>query len=242
MKLKYLSFLALLAVISCSSDGLRQVEEAPYRTSGIEQYFLPELPNWANFSQAGNCIKSNSIQYLDFSKLKSSYQLSYQQMIELQAQYNIRREDYFRTTALKFLKPVEEATFFSNALEQVKSGLRHFKLPNVQEVDVIWLEGILKVDTLSNLIKFSRSEEFNQRPVILFSSCLSSQRLTQWVEENELDSAEFYLLSSEWLSPYGSDFILKPGLKLELNMFLGEGIKISIKGPKEWPEPIELIR
>ena len=129
--MKFLSFSLLLILISCTNGPVRQdVDDAPYRTSGLEQFFLPELPTWANTSASGQCFKKHNFQYLDFSKLSSTYQLKYPELVELQAQYNERLESYFRSTAVRFVKPVEEAAFFSNTLENVRGGVKHFKIPN----------------------------------------------------------------------------------------------------------------
>src|SRR5688500_746487 len=103
--MKFLGFLVLSVLISCSSPEVnrRDMENTPYRTSGSEQFILPELPAWANYSASGQCFKGHSFQYLDFSKVASMYQLNYQQLVELQAQYNERLEAYFRSTAVRFL-------------------------------------------------------------------------------------------------------------------------------------------
>src|SRR5665648_237885 len=121
--MRFLNYLLLLILYSCSNGEVRQASrQAPYRTSGIEQFFLPELPTWANHSASGQCFKKHSFQYLDFTKLSKTYQLNYSDLVELQAQYNERLEAYFRSTAVRFLKPVEEASFFSNTIENVKGG------------------------------------------------------------------------------------------------------------------------
>ena len=241
LKLKCLSFSVLLFLLSCSTDGTRQIQDAPYRTSGVEQFFLPELPGWANSSPSGKCFKSNSFQYLDFAKINGTYQLSYAEMIELQGQYNQRREDYFRSTAYRFLKPVEEASFFSNALEQVRGGVRSFRLPPVKEVDVIWLEGFIQNNKVEDLKKMAQTGQFDERLPIIFSSCLSHQRLTQWITENGFEQVGFYLLSSEWLSPYGSDLALKAGLRLEITRLLGNDVKVNMRLPQNSLTPFELI-
>ena len=179
--MKFLSYLALLALISCSSSGFKKnIDANSFRTSGVEQFFLPELAPWANASQEGGCFKTSSFNYLNFPKLQEAYQLTYLQMIELQAQYNERLENYFRSTAVRFLKPMEEASFFSNTLEQVRGGIRSLKLPPVKEVEVIWLESYAPQE----LKKLSKSERFSERLPILFSSCHSKQSLTQWIAWN----------------------------------------------------------
>ncbi len=185
---------------------------------------MPELPKWANFSQSGACYKASSFQYMDFSKLKENYQLTYAQMIELQAQYNERLENYFRSTAVRFLKPMEEASFFSNTLEQVRGGVKTLKLPPVKEVEVIWLESY----TSAELKKLSQSSRFDERLPILFSSCHSKQSLTQWLMQEHLENAGFYLLTAEWLSPFNSNGEQNASLSLHLSELLGKNINYTL--------------
>ena len=223
--MKFLSCLALLTLISCASSGFKKnMDSTSFRTSGIEQFFLPELPKWANASSEGACYKTSSFTYLNFSKIKEAYQLNYQQMVELQAQYNERLENYFRSTAVRFLKPMEEASFFSNTLEQVRGGLRSMKLPAVNEVEVIWLESFT-AEEIKNLVK---TEEFFQKLPILFSSCHSKQSLIQWIAQEGLEDVGFYTLTAEWLSPYNGLGELKAGLSIDLSEILGKNIKIQM--------------
>lgn len=239
--MKYLSFLALLILISCSNGDVHEISDTPYRTSGVEQYFLPELPAWANYSASGKCYKHHSFVYLDLAKLSQNYELSYAQMIELQAQYNERIENYFRSTTIRFLKPVEEASFFSNTLEQVRGGVRHFKLPRVSQVEVIWLEGYESAKQVGELKKMAFSGRFDEKLPVLFSTCLSRQDMNLWLSENNLDQAGFYLLSAEWLSPYGSEKDLKRGLGIEISKMLEGDVKVNVLVPKNTPVPTELI-
>lgn len=242
LKKKFSSCLVLLTLLSCSSGEERhEIKDAPYHTSGVEQFFLTELPTWANVSESGSCVKSSSFQYLDFSKVAATYQLSYVEMLELQGQYNQRREDYFRSTAMKFLKPVEEASFFSNTLEQVRGGVRNFKLPQVPQVDIVWLEGFQSKGAIEELKKLTRTDGFTENLPLLFSSCLSKQRLTQWIAENNLEEVGFYLLSAEWLSPFAADAKPTTGLKIEIKKLLGAGVKTRVIAPKGVASPLELV-
>lgn len=239
LKKLFLSSFLLLNLISCGSTNNietrdRAVLDQPYRSSGVEQYFLAELPGWANTSEAGACFKSNSFQYLDFAKINANYQLSYVQILEFQAQYNKRREDYFRSTAYRFLKPVEEASFFNNTLQEVKGGVRLLQLPQVPIVDLIWLESFLQEEKgLEILTQMNANGRFDDRPVIIFSSCLSYMRLNQWLMESGFENAGFNILSAEWLTPYSGDFVLKPNLKVELNQILGPRAVINVISPNK---------
>ncbi|GEM_PF-1271791 len=241
--MKYLKSLVLLTLVSCSlTNNKADIERVGYQTSGVEQYFLPELPAWINHSSEGKCFKTNSFHYLDFPKIAVSYQLNYVQLIELQALYNDRLEEYFRSTTSRFLKPVEEASFFSNSMEQVRGGVRKFNIPeSVREVDVVWLEGFIKEKKIADLLAMGKSEQFNERLPILFSSCLSKSALNQWIKENGLENVGFYLLSSEWLTPYAGDLKLKPGLQIEITKLISSKIKINIVTPSPKVSTSELV-
>lgn len=241
--MKYLNFFLLLALISCGSGPARQeVDDAPYRTSGLEQFFLPELPTWANNSASGQCFKKHNFQYLDFLKLSGTYNLAYPELVELQAQYNERLEGYFRSTAVRFVKPVEEAAFFSNTLEQVRGGVKHFKIPNnVTEVEVIWLDGFIANNKIDQLKKMTQTNRFDERLPILFSSCLSRQDLNQWLIENDLDQVGFYSLTAEWLNPYDSELAMKAGLRLEIKKLINEKVKVKFLSPTEILLPTEIV-
>lgn len=233
--MKSLSFLVLLILISCSTGVSRQnIDDNAYRTSGVEQFFLPELPNWANSSAAGKCFKTSSLHYLDFTKLAASYKLDYVQMIELQAQFNQKLEDYFRSSAQRFLKPVEEASFFSNTMEQVRGGIRQFKIPQVKDVEIVWLEGFLQKQDVALLKKLAAKGRFDSKLPVLFSSCHTKQSLTQWIAEHDLDQVGFYLLSSEYLSPFTSESKLEAGLKIEISKLFNSGVKLTYF-PEQFP-------
>lgn len=241
--MRFLSSFLLLVLTSCTQGQLRQgTDQAPYRTSGLEKYFLPELPKWANNSASGQCFKKHSFQYLDFTKLGQTYDLKYADLIELQAQYNERLESYFRSTALRFVKPVEEAAFFSNTLENVRGGVRAFKLPAMaSKVDIIWVDRYMALNQVNELKKMNELGRFDERVPVLFSSCLSKQDLNQWLIENNLDQVGFYTLSAEWLTPFGSDLELKPGLHLEIKKLLTPNVDVRFVSPNEILLPTEIV-
>ncbi len=241
--MKFLLYSALLGLISCGSGEVkRNIDDTSYRTSGVEQFFLPELPSWANSSASGKCFKSSSFHYMDFKKLADTYQLTYPEMIELQAQYNDRLETYFRSTTMRFLKPVEESSFFANTLEQVRGGVRQFKLPEVKEVDVIWLDGFIAEDKVGELKKMAAAGKFDEKLPIIFSACLSKQALSNWLSEQNLDQVGFHLLSAEWLNPYASNLSLKPRLRVEIEKLVKHAMKIHIITPdKNGLFPTEII-
>jgi hypothetical protein len=91
-------------------------------------------------------------------------------------------------------------------------------------VDVIWLESYPTVE----LKKLASSGRFDEKLPILFSSCHSLQTLGQWITQEQLDEAGFYLLTAEWLSPFGTDFENRPRLGINLTELFGKDIKVNI--------------
>lgn len=240
--MKFLSFLVPLILISCSSGVERKkIDDTAYQTSGLEQFFLPELPAWSNTSPSGQCFKKHSFQYLNFPKLSETYQLTYPQLIELQAQYNERLEAYFRSTAVRFLKPVEESAFFSNTLEQVRGGVKHFNLPpQAMDVDIIWLDAYIASNRVNEIKRMNDTGRFDSKLPVLFTSCLSKQDLNQWLVENNLDNVGFYSLTAEWLNPYGSDLALKSSLQIEIRKMLNDKVRVKFVSPQDILLPAEI--
>ena len=242
--MKYLNFLVLLSLFGCSGGEVkRTLNDQGYQTSGVEQFFLPELPSWSNFSASGMCFKSASFSYFNFKKLSDAYQLKYSEMIELQAQYNARTEIYFRSAAVKFLKPVEEASFFSNTLEQVRGGVKTMKIPRVNEMDIIWLDSYVMENKTADLVKMAKSGKFDERLPVLFSSCMSRQVMQQWLVENNLEEAGFYTIGAEWLSSFNAEGKEIPALQIDVAKLFGPGIKFHFisSGPHlKLPELVNL--
>ena len=239
LKTRFLNYLVLILTISCGNAELKQMSDESYYSSGVEQFFLAELPLWANFSVLGQCEKSSSIQYLNFSKLKINYELGYSEMVELQAQFNFKRESYFSHASQKFLKPVEEVSFFTNSLEQVKSGVKLVKLPKTSQINIIWLENFLKNHKIEELAPILERDQFLEYPTILFSSCLTRWRMEEWLKEKKAHSEDVHFIGAEWLTPYDPNNELGPGLFVHLNKLIGEA-KFLIFEIDNYNGPLEL--
>jgi hypothetical protein len=195
----------------------------------VEQFFLPELPRWASFSQDGGCFKNRPIVYLDFKKVKEIHGLNYSQLIELQSDFNFRRLSYFFEASENFLKPVEEMAIFSNAIEQIKSEIRPQKIFKSEQYNLIWFEEFLKEAELSELKKLFQQKKYLENPTILFSSCQTRWELLKTLENLKDLDENLILIGADYLSPYNSQFHSIPGLKLELREVLGQDVKILIE-------------
>lgn len=232
--MRFLIYSLLLSLISCGSGEVKKnIDDVTYQTSGVEKYFLAELPAWANFSQVGSCFKSSSFTYLDLPKVSGAFGLSYYEMLELQAQYNERIENYFRSTTARFLKPVEQAGIFSNTLEQVKGGVRQLRLPDARQVDLIWLDSFIQNNKMGELQKMVKEGKFYERLPVVVSTCLSRQELDKWVTESNFDQVGFYLISAEWFTPFNIQMEAEPGLRLNLKQIFKQDTKFFLVAPEK---------
>ncbi len=222
-----MNFLVLILAISCSRAPLKDNSTSPFYSSGIEQFFLPELPNWANFSVSGKCFRSLPIQYLDFRKLKLSYDLTYSQLVDLQILFNQKKSEKLSEAEEKFLKPVEEMALFSEMLEQVKSNLRPFKVYETHKYNLLWLEGYLEQKSVKDLSDYLDQEDFSQDPTIIYSSCKSRWELEKWLSDNNIEFESFSLIGADSLVAFNFEIKNIPGLKLDLKSYLGKEIELK---------------
>lgn len=237
--MKLAVYFLLLSLISCGTTTDYKVPDtvSVYRGNGVEQFFLPELPKWINRSGTGQCFRQFSVKYLDQEKLKFVHQLSYPESIELQVQLNQKLEDYYKNTTTKFLRPVEEATLFSNTLEQVKAGVKALNLPAVSQIELIWIDDYIQNNKEADFIKWANSSEFTENLPVLVSLCKTSAELKKWAQDRNVDSIGLYYAGHEWLSPYNKEQVLSPYERNYLNDF-GQLKIITRTAGSPWPAEI----
>ena len=240
MKLVYCSLLLLL-ICSCSSGPSYTsptAELSTYRTNGIEQFFLPESPRWMNRSTTAQCFRNVSVRFLDQAKLKEVHQLTYPQSIELQVQLNQKLEEYYKNTSQKFLRPVEEATLFANTLEQVKSGVKALNLPNVSQIELIWIDDYIQNNKEADFIRWANSSQFTENLPVLVSLCKTSTELKKWAQDRNVDSIGLYYAGFEWMSPFTKEQALAP---VERNYLTDFGVIKTITKTAGSPWPAEIV-
>ena len=118
MRNNLISLFFIFAILSgCSTltaQGMKpRTVEDYYSSTGVEKYFLSDIPRWANFDQVAGCYRSSNIRYFDLDAMMKSYGLSYSKALQVQASYNeematLKGEDKSHTPTLK-----EEELLFS---------------------------------------------------------------------------------------------------------------------------------
>ncbi len=200
---RWLGYFFLILMGSCSqtpveetSIAVDQKNPSPFQTAGVEQFFLPEPPTWKQFSQNGECYYPHKKVALDFSRLHSTYNLTLNQLIELQVQYYEKLNEAGTSSYKKSLTPQEEAQLFYEVLERVRAGVKRIKVPSLLTVRLIWKES-------KNVLKFTSDD-------VLVSLCLSTLELEHWLEKNYPDQDHPYLIGHEALTAYSESFLLQP--------------------------------
>lgn len=202
-----------------------------YQDSGSNRYFLPVLPRWANFSEAGSCQRSRSLTYLDFDALKKGQYLSYEQFLQLQYLFNLNRDERIQTTKVKALPPKEEEKIFFEALEKIQSSFFPFIKPKFHRLHLIWLDPALNdAKKLKELKKLLESEKMLAGQPVFISLCLAKVEMENFLEKNELNNARVRLIPMELFSIFntegarGSHYLLNINslfdTKQELHLFL----------------------
>ncbi len=206
MKTLYVIFIHLL-LISCTSTSTDLGEQANienvFYTTGAEQFFLSDAPQWMNFSTAGSCFRKKPIRYLNFELVYKNYGLSYTELIQLQYMFNRRINEHLRENDQTVLAPKDEAYIFYNMYQKVVGGSYDFIIPNFNQINLIWIDPYLnQKDELKRL--FKNEKIFSGFP-IMASHCLSFNELESLARNLGIDNLGMRYLSAEMLSIYDKE-------------------------------------
>ncbi len=226
--------LIFLFVVSCSSlegdkDFKRLDLNEYYQDAGVNRYFLPALPLWANFSEGGRCQKSRPMVYLDISALKKGQSLSYEKSIQLQYLFNLSRDERMTETKVKALPPQEEEKLFFDSLQKIQSGFLPFLRPKFERLHLIWLDPILgDASKLKELHKLMKGNLMSQGQPVFVSLCLGRLELEAFLERNSLSDARIRLIPMELFSVFDSEGEKKPFFQLKMNSLFDTKQKLHL--------------
>jgi hypothetical protein len=243
MKITLFLFISIVA-IGCSSSVDRastvQNPEYVYQGAGIEKYFLPELPVWANFSVSSGCRRKKNTRYLDFNILRKSYSLSYSELVNFQHMYN-RQIAAFKInnpTATLYLK--DEAYIFNNVYQLLIGGGRDFLIPKYAKISLIWIDPYL--DNTQKIVKIFEDEKVLQGFPILVTNCLTTAQLEKFISKHGLVRFGVKYIGQEMFTPFNTDFKMSTDYSVDISEILkgkditlyGKYKPIHIKGIKKF--------
>lgn len=227
-----------LFLLSCASPHHKNERtnlDEVYIQSGIAQYFLPNIPNWASISDFGACRRNQNVRFFDFNKLNLSYKLKYEDLVQLQLSYNF----YFheQTKNLKnndLYRPRDEENLFQNVLERVKGGDKIFMAPDFRDINLVWIDPALTNNEIKKrLINLFQSTMLDNGFPILVTSCLSQQETIDYLQKNKLGEST-KIITQEMFSYFNVNTELGLKLKIELQPLFKSGQQLNIYVPKEF--------
>lgn len=220
MKLLLLVLLfSLAACSSLSSKGLqpRTIEDY-YTTTGVEKYFLTDIPPWANFDQTAACYRSSQLRYFDIEALMKSYGLSYAKAIQVQATYNEEVVQFKGTDDKRIPTLKEEELLFYKVSEKVSNKFIFFDPPTFKQINLVWLDEIIGDGKKEKKLKaFLHSPAMDAGVPVLFSFCLTRAEV-----EKKYPDLGAKMITAEMLSVFNSDGSRSPFFQIDLGQFFSK--------------------
>lgn len=214
-----LSIFLVTPILGCAnnkSSGMqsRTVEDY-YVTTGVEKYFLADLPSWANFDQKVGCYRNTTIRYFDIDALMKSYGLAYDKALQVQATFNEVFSQFIKSDKSHPITIKDEELLFYKASEKVSSKIVFFDPPTFARINLLSLDEVLEdPKKLKKLKDFLNSSVMETGVPVLVSFCLTRDE----VERQYPDLAP-KMITAELFSVYDSKGVKTPGFKIDLDQF-----------------------
>jgi hypothetical protein len=211
-----------LFILSGCANGLKPRPVDQYYTStGVEKYFLSDIPEWANFSQSAGCFRTKGIRYFDIDALMKSYSLKYTEAVQVQATFNeeylVLKKQPNVTLSLK-----DEEVLFFKASDKVNNKITFFEAPDFKQVHLIWLdEALIGKKQEDRLRQFLQSSTHDAGVPVLISACLTRMEI-----EAKFPGLAIKNISAEMFSIYDDKGQKKPSLHINLGAFFKPNQKI----------------
>jgi hypothetical protein len=188
--------------------------EAYYSSTGVEKYFLSDIPDWANFSQSAGCFRSKGMRYFDINALMKSYSMKYADAIQLQATFNDEFMVMKKQPNISLTLKDEEVLFFKSS-DRVSSKINFFDAPDFKQVHLIWVDEALKGKKQEDKLKqFMQSAVHNTGVPVLISACLTKPEI-----EAKFPNMAIKTISAEMFSIYDENGEKNPNLHINLKAF-----------------------
>lgn len=238
MKLSYL--IILIFSISCAGSNSkmkrRNLEEY-FIGTGVVRYFLPEVPEWYNFSEAGSCFRDRSLRFFNLKTLRSSFSLSYEETLQLQYMYNVEAYHLKKSASANHLPFKDEEKLFFNLTEKIQAGIRTFIPPKYSRIHLIWIDPALGSKAeLKKLKTFMKSPEMDQGHPVFVSLCRSRPGLINFMAQNNWVNKNIRMIPFELFSIFSDDGVRNPHFSLNFSKIFTGKKNLHFYSSKSLPE------
>lgn len=221
-------FIFVFLFASCANQVIQGMKsrtiEDYYVSTGVEKYFLSDIPSWANFDLKGGCYKTANIRYFNLDALMKSYGLNYDKALQVQASFNEEFSQFKNSDMKHAVTLKEEELLFYKVSEKISSKMTFFDPPSFKRIHLVWLDEVLgdikKEKKLKNLLN---SELMADGVPVLVSLCLTREEV-----EKRFPDLNTKMITAELFSVYDSKGDISPGFKIELGQFFTPEQKIFL--------------
>ena len=205
--------------------------------SETNRYFLPNLPDWINFSQTAGCRRKVSIRYLDILKLQRSFSLKHTQGIQLQYMFNKILEQIRREKDIKLIPFDREEKIFYDVSNKIQSGILAFRKPSFKQINLVWVDPLLSHPAkLADML--NQSFMVKGHPVLI-SLCKSYFEMEAFLQKNHLSDQNIRIMPLEMFSVFDPQGRMMPSFHLHLPSFFDKKQKLHLFIPGK-TKPSEL--
>jgi hypothetical protein len=202
-------FNACEGTVQRSQSTIQRPIDELYQGAGVEKFFLPNLPAWANFSESAGCHRPQLIRYLDLAKIAQSYTMNYDDVIKMQITFNRRYQSYVANARSAAIMPKDETFLFYNVLDQIQAGVADIEISSEQTIHLIWIDSFIQNKNKIKLFKkFYAKDSTHSAMPYWVSVCYSEKDIQAWARKNRLDLPNRRVISAEAFVAF--DKILKP--------------------------------
>jgi hypothetical protein len=238
--MKYIFFSLLFMITSCTNPTMKNYQrrntQEYYNGIGIVQYFLADLPSWANFSSEGRCHRESPVRYIHLESVRKSFSLNYEEAIQFQLMFNEVTTERKEKAQAKVIPFKDEEKIFFTVLDKIKAGIRNFVKPRYKVANILWIDSALIGKKEANKLKrIIRSDRFSSGHPVYLSLCMSRVEMRSYLSSKGVDITGAKFISYEMFNPYDKNGKLVAIPILELNELFSKKQKLNIFTHKDLP-------
>lgn len=177
-----------------------------YVSSGIERFFLPDIPRWANVSKTASCRRQGGIKFINLPKLQNNFRLSYSDAVQFQYYLNKEREAKKKFYSSEFLMLKDEEIIFYDVSDKIQSGIYAFTPPKFERVNLVWIDPAIGSEKkMKDLIRLMRSRSMDLGHPVFISMCLDHKALQSFIGTSKAFQDNVLMIPFDLFSIYNSN-------------------------------------
>lgn len=239
--------LILFSVVACSTNTREQEGferrnlEEYFQSSGVVKYFLPDLPDWANSSVTGQCMRKTPVRYFNFKNLTESFAMDYMKSVQFQYMYNLESRKLKLNASAEYLPLKDEEKTFYMVSDRIQAGIYAFMPPKFKRINLVWIDPALSSDkAMASLQRLMKGPQMDLGHPVFVSMCLSTKEMDEFVRKNKFrDGIRF--IPHTMFSPFDAERKLGPTLYLNVSALFKPEQKMYFYLPKIIDRPREIV-